>query len=494
MPNKSFTQLLQPWIDDLPDTQITSITLDHREIEKDSLFIAIQGHTIDARDYISAAIDAGASAVLADAGETTESYQIERIKGVPVVHFPHLKSALSNIAANFYQMPSQRLNVIGITGTNGKTTVSHLTAQWLNELGRKTALMGTTGNGFLSQLNVAKNTTASPVEIQKAFFDFTQQNATDVVMEVSSHGLVQDRVKAVEFDAAIFTNLSRDHLDYHGTMEAYAEAKLRLFTHYKTQVSVINGDDPVGSEWLMQMPEAIAVSMSASTLADFTGRKLWLVNANYLETGIHVQFDSSWGGGVFTLNLVGDFNVMNALLSLASMLGLGFEKQDLIDCAGQLKPVIGRMEVFSQVEKPILVVDYAHTPDALEKALLALRRHCDGKLWCVFGCGGDRDVGKRPMMAEIAEKLSDHVILTDDNPRNEPSDQIMNDMKRGLQVPEKAVVLHDRVKACSYAFEHAQANDIILIAGKGHEDYQITEKGTFHYSDRETALALIKGK
>ena len=492
MPNQSLNQLIAPWIDHLPEIEFQAMVLDHRQIKSGDLFVAIQGHHVDARQWISGAVSAGAAAVLSDLGEIQQHFEVEYQGQVPIIHFPHLKSCLSEIAASYYQYPSQRLQVIGVTGTNGKTTVSQLVAQWQDLLGRKAAVMGTTGNGFLNQLDVAPNTTGSPIEIQDNLAQFVEKSATDVVMEVSSHGLVQERVKAVKFDAVIFTNLSRDHLDYHGTMEAYAEAKLRLFTHYGAKVSVINADDPVGQGWISQMPETTAVAMTQESVNAHQGKKLWLEQVSYSTTGVTIHFDSSWGAGQFQAPLVGEFNVMNLLLSLATLLGLGFEKQSLLETARQLKPVIGRMEVFSAPNAPMQVVDYAHTPDALEKALTALRRHCQGRLWCVFGCGGDRDSGKRPMMGELAQRLADEVILTDDNPRSESPAQIIHEIQSGMKQKAQVHVIHDRWLASRYAFEHAHPEDVILIAGKGHEDYQITALGTKHYSDRETVEKLLK--
>ncbi|STO56385.1 UDP-N-acetylmuramoyl-L-alanyl-D-glutamate--2,6-diaminopimelate ligase [Grimontia hollisae] len=492
MPNTSLKDLLAPWYDAIPDTLITGLTLDNRQITPGDVFVAVQGHSLDARRFIPAAIEAGAAAVIADDGDIHGQFDVTMQGGVPVVAFPHLKSTLSDIAGRFYQSPSQGMTVIGVTGTNGKTTVSQLVAQWIDLLGGKAAVMGTTGNGFLDALAPALNTTGSALDIQQQLAAFNQQGATHVAMEVSSHGLVQDRVKAVAFDAAIFTNLSRDHLDYHGTMEAYAEAKLRLFTHYGSPVSVINADDPVGMRWLGSMPEAVAVSMSEKAVHQHQGRKLWLTAVDYATSGVSITFDSSWGEGEFTTPLVGEFNVMNLLVSLATLLALGYEKAALLASATQLQAVVGRMEVFHRPDKPMCVVDYAHTPDALEKALHALRRHCDGKLWCIFGCGGDRDTGKRPMMADIAEKLADIVILTDDNPRSESPQAIVADMLRGMTDPDKAIILHDRAQACSYALENASEQDVILIAGKGHEDYQVLASGTVHYSDRDTVRRLLE--
>ncbi|GAL06466.1 UDP-N-acetylmuramoylalanyl-D-glutamate-2,6-diaminopimelate ligase [Photobacterium aphoticum] len=352
--------------------------------------------------------------------------------------------------------------------------------------------MGTTGNGLLGQIVPAANTTGSAIEIPHVLAEMVQQGADYAAMEVSSHGLVQGRISALQFQASIFTNLSRDHLDYHGDMASYADAKKTLFTAHHCGKAIINADDAVGREWLLTLPEAVAVAQDKTSLSGWTGQALWLEQVHYSTQGVTVRFDSSWGEGEFCAPLVGAFNVMNLMLALATLLATGHPMAPLLAAAPQLKAVTGRMEVFQAPDKPMLVVDYAHTPDALEKALQALRVHCGGELWCIFGCGGDRDSGKRPMMAQAAEQLADRVILTDDNPRSEDPTAIMADMLAGLSAPETAAVVHDRAQACEWAFTHAGADDIILVAGKGHEDYQILADRTIHYSDRETAQALLE--
>ncbi len=500
MSTKSFKNLISAWpslsslFEKEPDIKINAIRLDHRKITAGDLFIALKGHHIDARQFITAAIGAGAAVVLAEDDET-DDFRLDVKNGVFVIYFPHLKRALSEIAARFYQTLETPLSVIGVTGTNGKTTVSQLIAQWLILLGEKTAVMGTTGNGFLGALTMSANTTGSALDIQAALADFKAQSASHVVMEVSSHGLVQERVRAVPFSAAIFTNLSRDHLDYHITMAAYADAKLRLFTKYNANVLVINADDETGRRWLSAMPLGVAVSLHAENVAKHTGPSLWLTALTYSPQGCELRFSSShFGEGHLKCALIGEFNVSNLLLSLATLLMLGFDKNALLEKASALVPVIGRMEVFTKPHAPMVVVDYAHTPDALEKALLALKRHCKGQLWCVFGCGGERDKGKRPLMAAVAEKIADRLVLTEDNSRSEDPKQIIKEMESGMKTPQAAHVIYDRKTACAYAFSHASEGDVILIAGKGHEDYQITASGTIAYSDRETAEQLLQEK
>lgn len=501
IPNQTQTlaQLFQPW---LPSTSThhallatltpSSFTLDSRDVTAGCLFAAVKGHVVDGRRFIDNAIAQGAIAVVAEAQGIASHGDVAMQQGVPIIYIADLNLHLSAMAKAFYAKPDEQLKLVAVTGTNGKTTISQLLAQWAELVGYRAGVMGTTGNGLLEALQPAANTTGSAIEIQHVLADLHHQGATFAAMEVSSHGLVQGRVKALHFAASIFTNLSRDHLDYHGDMVSYAAAKQSLFTEHHAGMAVINIDDAVGEKWLTTLPQAVAVTTESAKLANHQGPALWLTEVAYSTQGVTIGFDSTWGAGHFTAPLVGSFNVMNILLALATLLATGHDREQLIATAPQLNAVIGRMEVFQKADKPMMVVDYAHTPDALEKALQALRVHCEGKLWCIFGCGGDRDAGKRPMMAEIAEQHADCIILTDDNPRSESPTAIIKDMLAGLKQPELATVQHDRFTACQYAFDHAGPQDIVLVAGKGHEDYQVLADQTIHYSDRETVQTLLE--
>jgi len=496
--NNKVGALLSPWIAALPadlaNIELTGMTLDSRQVCAGAMFVAVKGHAVDGRRFIPAAIESGAAVILAEAEGVAEHGAITCQDGTFIVYLCELGLLLSAIAGRFFGLPDQQLKLVAVTGTNGKTTISQLLAQWAEQLDYRAGVMGTTGNGLLQQLKPAVNTTGSAIEIQQVLAGLVNDGADFAAMEVSSHGLVQGRVKALNFTASIFTNLSRDHLDYHGDMANYAEAKKILFTEHQAGIAVINADDAVGRDWLASLPDAVAVASEQARLSQHQGRGLWLEQVEYSTQGVTVQFDSSWGAGQFTAPLVGSFNVMNLLLALATLLATGHSLSQLIETAPKLQAVIGRMEVFQKPDKPMMVVDYAHTPDALEKALQALRVHCTGKLWCIFGCGGDRDSGKRPMMATIAERLADQIILTDDNPRSEEPALIVADMLAGLNKPDSATVLHDRSDACEWALTQAGANDIVLVAGKGHEDYQILADRTIHYSDRETVQALLEKK
>ncbi|WP_439241350.1 UDP-N-acetylmuramoyl-L-alanyl-D-glutamate--2,6-diaminopimelate ligase [Lonepinella sp. BR2474] len=466
------------------------MTLDSRSVKTGCLFVAIKGHTVDGRRFIPQAIAKGAVAVLADADQPNEHLTVHVENNVPVIAYFDLSSHLSEIADIFYASPSQKLTLVGVTGTNGKTTIAQLIAQWTQILGHKPAVMGTIGNGLFGQVKPAENTTGSPIEVQSSLADFVAQGADIAAIEVSSHGLVQKRIEALHFAVAIFTNLSRDHLDYHGTMQAYADAKKRLFTELVTQQQIINADDPIGAAWLAELPHGIAVSCQP----DFQpNQKNWLkcTAVSFHHKGASIAFQSSWGSGTLDSRLIGAFNVSNLLLVVATLLALGYPLADLIKTVSQLTGVCGRMEMLHASHKPTAIVDYAHTPDALEKALQAARIHCQGKLWCIFGCGGDRDNGKRPLMAKVAEKFADVVIATDDNPRTEDPSKIMADIVTGFEHPQAVQIIHDRQQAIKTAMQSAVENDVVLIAGKGHEDYQIIGKVKQHFSDQEVVRKYI---
>lgn len=485
----SLAQLLAPWLcvndSRLDALRIQHLKLDSRHIRLGDTFIAIQGHSVDGRQFIDKAIAQGAQLVLAQASEEAAHGLLQLRDSVPVLFLEALPDMLSELAGRVYG--GHHNQVIAVTGTNGKTTISQLIAQWLEAIGQKSAVMGTTGNGFLSSLQASQNTTGNAIDVQATLREFADAGATYTAMEVSSHGLIQGRVRAVPFVAGVFSNLSRDHLDYHGTMEAYAEAKRSLFTEHHCQQAIINVDDPVGASWVEMLPHAIGVSLHTEPT---TQQGVWATAVHYTSNGISLDFSGSWGEGRLKVPLIGEFNAENVLLAFTTLLSLGIEKQKLIETAAQLRPVVGRMELFHAAGKAQVVVDYAHTPDALEKALRALRIHCQGTLWVIFGCGGDRDKGKRPMMVAIAEQFADRMILTDDNPRSESPDAIIQDMLVGLS-HQQAHVEHNRFNALAFALHHAKENDIILLAGKGHEEYQILADQTVHYSDRESAQILL---
>lgn len=470
--------------------KLTDMVLDSRAVTSGCLFVALKGHQIDGRQFIEQSIAQGAAIVLAQADQAEQHLQLNWQQNVPIISFYQLPRYLSKLAALFYGDPSAQLCVVGVTGTNGKTTVSQLLAQWARLLGKSSAVMGTIGNGLLGQIQQANNTTGSAVEIQRNLANFMAQGADFVAMEVSSHGLVQYRVENLHFDAAIFTNLSRDHLDYHHTMENYAAAKKRLFSELQCQQQIINADDKVGQQWLTELANAVAVSCDPN----YQPQQKNFVKATALSftaQGIQLKIHSSWGEAELQANLVGAFNASNLLLALATLLALGYPLAKLVQTAPQLQGVCGRMEMLTANNKPTAIVDYAHTPDALQKALQAARVHCQGKLWCLFGCGGDRDKGKRPLMGAVAEQYADMLVLTSDNPRTEQPEHILQDILQGIKQPQDVVVEPQRELALQYAMQHAQPNDVVLVAGKGHEDYQIIGKTKYPFSDQAIIKQLL---
>ena len=473
----------------LPSCPIKDICLDSRKVANGTLFVALIGHSIDARCFIPQVLKQGVAAILSETEERENNLKWELKDNIPIIYIYDLAQKLSEITGHFYQHPTQQLSLVGITGTNGKTTIAQIIAQWLQLLGHTSAVMGTIGNGLYGKLQEANNTTGSALEVQQNLAQFVTEGAEYAVMEVSSHGLVQGRVEALEFSTAVFTNLSRDHLDYHRTMEEYAASKFRLFNELNVTSRIINSDDEYGQKWLEILPEAIAVSCDK----DFSSshRYIKAVEISYHSDGATVVIESSWGHAVLNSALIGPFNVSNLLLALATMLSLGFPLDKVVESVKYLTGVCGRMEAFRDYEKPTVIVDYAHTPDALQKALEAARIHCAGKLWCVFGCGGDRDNGKRPLMAKVAENFADEIIVTDDNPRTEDPREIIKQVMQGFSDSNNVTVIHQREIALEYAIGHAEAKDVVLIAGKGHETYQIIGHEKLHFSDREIVAELF---
>ncbi|WP_367680232.1 UDP-N-acetylmuramoyl-L-alanyl-D-glutamate--2,6-diaminopimelate ligase [Candidatus Fukatsuia anoeciicola] len=502
MANRNLRNLFAPWRLDAPTFPLREMTLDSRNTTTGDVFIAIVGQKIDARYYIPQAIARGATAIIAEAKgieahiknkEANINPLITEIQGVPIIYIYDLTRYLSQLAGFFYPQSDTTLELVAVTGTNGKTTITQLLAQWSYALGKTSAVLGTIGSGLLNQqLTQTKNTTDSAVAIQKMLHYLSMQGANFAAIEVSSHGLIQHRVAALSFAAAVFANLSHDHLDYHGDMVSYEAAKWLLFSTHNVKQQIINADDKVGYRWLNKLPDAVAVTMQNKNF--ISGRKRWLAtqSINYQAKGVVINFDSSWGTGYLQSRLLGKFNVCNLLIALATLLALDYPLTQLIATVSQLKPICGRMEVFNTLGKPKVIVDYAHTPDALKKALIAARLHCQGKLWCIFGCGGGRDKSKRPLMGNITEQLADYIVLTDDNPRNEEAHTIIADIRNGLFNVNHALVIHDRTEALTKTIMQAKEQDVILIAGKGHEDYQLVGNHQFKYSDRLTIARLLE--
>ena len=480
--SQTLSQLLQGLVDvaSQDDVKVTGMTADSRLVNTGDLFIAYKNS--DIMTYVQSAIDAGASAIV------IESDQLPDIPkySVPVIALPQLRAQAGLIATKFFGHPSHDMNVIAITGTNGKTTVSYLIAQALDiRSPGKSGLLGTLGYGPFNDICQGPNTTPEAVTLQNTFANLQQENIDVVAMEVSSHGLEEYRVSGVEFDIAVFTNLSRDHLDYHQTMENYAESKRRLFSDYSIKKAVINLDDDFGRELIEEFQNKI--ELVGYTLKSVSKNQLPVVSANIISSnasGMTLQVSSPWGEGTLISGLIGQFNASNLLASLSALCVSGIPFTEALSALSKCSNVPGRMESFRQEGKPVVIVDYAHSPDALQQVLMDLQSQSSGKLVCVFGCGGDRDQGKRAEMGGIAEAHADHIFLTNDNPRHESAEAIIEDIISGIKDHSRFTKELDRRNAIMAAINSASSNDVVLIAGKGHEDYQEIAGVRHPFSDR----------
>lgn len=470
----------------LPDILIQGLKLDSRRIAAGDAFIAVAGYESDGRDFIDAAISAGACVVIAD----IDTWTIGEMESIWIIGVPQLKQRVSALAGLFFNVPSSQLRVIGVTGTNGKTTVTNLIAQLWHQLAPAAAVLGTIGSGILPQLLPEKNTTPDAITVQQRLAGFLAEGAGTVAMEVSSHALVQHRVDALNFETVIATNISRDHLDYHGTMAAYVAAKHRLFTDFSSKNRILNADDPVISTWgnasdywFSMDPNKVDRSNTLTALdIEYTDGGTLLTLA-WFDQRVRVQSP-----------LLGDFNVANLLAALLSPLSAGYRLSDLTPLVTLLNPVIGRMETFRSAGYPLVLVDYAHTPDALEQVLQAARRHCRGKLWCVFGCGGDRDRGKRPQMGQVAAHFADVIVVTDDNPRTEEPLTIIQDILTGIPSGTQVHASTGRSETVLQTIKNAAAEDVVLLAGKGHENYQIIGTTVVDYDERQWVNSILGGE
>lgn len=458
------------------DFSISGLSLDSRNIKSGDLFIALNGALQHGTAHTSQAIANGAVAMIYDPEGLPKP--LDDLDGFKTLAIPHLSQHLGEIAARFYQRPSQQLNVIGITGTNGKTTCSQLLAQAIEDCG----VIGTLGWGVPGELEATLNTTPDALAVQKILHSLQTQGKKAVAMEVSSHGLEQGRVNAVDFTGAVFTNLSHDHLDYHGSMQAYLQAKLTLFKNQALEFAVVNLDDPSSTQVLQTLHKNVnRWGFSVSGLQVEGVQCLTAQNVKHGTAGIH--FDVTWSGQTLPAStpVVGAFNLQNVMTVLCVLLAMGWSFDKAVAKLANLKAVVGRMESFGGQNKPAVIVDYAHTPDALEKVLMAARGK--GQLWAVFGCGGDRDKSKRPLMGRIAETYADHVVVTDDNPRSEASAAIINDILAGC-LSNKINIIHDRTTAITTAIEQACLQDCVVVAGKGHENYQEINGVKLPFSDQ----------
>lgn len=480
-----------------PSVRVGDLTLDSRQVRQGSLFFALSGRRAHGMHFAAEAARRGASVVLWDPEEKPlpDASAAAAVRSANPATFvagvPGLKRMVGRIADRFFGWPSSNMRIVGITGTNGKTTSAYLLTQCLQRLKSDAAYIGTIGWGRIDALEPLAHTTPDVITVHRQLSRLRAQGVRDVAMEVSSHALDQGRVDGVRFHSAAFTNLTRDHLDYHLSMQAYGEAKARLFAIPELQHVVINIGDAFGRELATRYGGR--APLTAVWVGD--GESGWLADRSLHATdlvldlsGIAMALGGSFGTARLTTKLMGRFNAENAVVVVACLLALGASLTEAAAALADCMAPPGRMEVIAShgAAKPLAVVDYAHTPDALSKALSALREHCRGTLWCVFGCGGDRDPGKRPMMGAVADDLADRIIVTDDNPRSESPELITNGIAAGIK-SHSARVIHDRSEAIGAALNEAVPSDIVLIAGKGHEDYQIYGDVRRSFSDRHEA-------
>ncbi|MEO8164904.1 MAG: UDP-N-acetylmuramoyl-L-alanyl-D-glutamate--2,6-diaminopimelate ligase [Betaproteobacteria bacterium] len=460
-------------------TTFGSIAIDSRKVKRGDLFLAYPGQRADGRAHIPQAIAAGASVVLWDSTD----FSWNAAWSVPNLGIAELRQHVGDIAARFFDYPSRNMWLAGVTGTNGKTSCSHLIAQCLTRLGRKTAVIGTLGSGFMGQLDASVNTTPDALLLQRVLAELRGRGATGCAMEVSSHGIDQGRINGTKFDVALFTNLTRDHLDYHKTMEDYGAAKARLFHWPHLKHAIINIDDQFGRE-LVNTIDRSRVNVLGYGLGkgEIAGHRLDLSSR-----GLKLEITTPWGAAQLTSKLLGDFNAANLLGVLGVLMVAEVSLEDAVAALAQVEPVSGRMQTVRAPSAPLVVVDYAHTPDALEKALLTLRNllPAGAKLHCVFGCGGERDPGKRPLMGEVATRLADRSLITSDNPRSEDPQTIIDDIVAGARGNYATDV--DRSSAIFKVLQSAAPDDVVLIAGKGHETYQEIGARRLPFDDVEVA-------
>ncbi|MFZ0257659.1 MAG: UDP-N-acetylmuramoyl-L-alanyl-D-glutamate--2,6-diaminopimelate ligase [Gammaproteobacteria bacterium] len=478
------------------ERMITGLASDSRAVVPGDLYFARRGRSHDGCAFIDAACAGGAVVVVAESGAALPTPI--HAHNVPILFVADLPACIGRVAHRFFGEAGRALQVIGVTGTNGKTSVTYHVAQaihqWSSEASRiaPCGLIGTLGYGLFGQLEPSPHTTPDAITLHRVLAEMQQRQARVAVMEVSSHALEQQRVAAVTFDIAVFTNLSRDHLDFHGTMAAYGATKRRLFEIPGLRFAVLNVDDPFGRRLFEGLPASVEAVPYSLNLSDRRAAIRGRVIANGAE-GLAIAVETPWGGGEVETTLLGRFNASNLLAVLAVLLASGIPLDVALARMGQLTPVPGRMQRCAGTgTQPLVVVDYAHSPAALTAVLDALREQCSGALWCVVGCGGDRDRGKRPLMGAAVAREADVVVLTDDNPRSEEGQCIIDEILQGIPERSAVIVERDREQAIRYAVQTAQPTDVVLVAGKGHEHYQEISGVRRPFSDAAVVRSALR--
>lgn len=473
------------WVHRGGNPDIVALEMDSRHVTPGSLFFCLKGFTVDGHDFAEQAVARGAAAVVAERPLAVDA---------PLVLVPDSRRAMAILADAFYGHPTHRLHLIGVTGTNGKTTTTHIIDQIARKAGKKTGLIGTVGIKIGARSYPAANTTPESLVLQRTFKQMIDEGVEFAAMEVSSHALHQGRVHGCDYDVAVFTNLTQDHLDYHGTMDEYRNAKGLLFAQLgnryderRPKFAVLNHDDPV-SQYYKHMTAAPIITYGIRTKSDVMAEEIAMT-----PSGMAFRLCTPHGSAVVETKLVGLFNVYNMLAAAAACLASGFSLETIAAALRDVEPVSGRFETVDEGQNFTIIVDYAHTPDSLENALKTVRQFAKRNVYVVIGCGGDRDRTKRPLMAQVAVRHAAVAVFTSDNPRSEDPQQILRDMEAGVSDQDgRYVTIPDREEAIRYAIRQAQEGDVVLIAGKGHETYQIIGGNVIEFDDRAVARAAVR--
>jgi len=483
-PQKFLSEII-PNIDPQQNCQITGLSLDTRTLQPGNVFFAYPGTHSDGRDHINTAIEKKASAIIIEPDSQNEQSTIPTIPTIPI---KNLRSQISSIASNYYNTPSRKLNITAITGTNGKSTIAYALQQCLSQNNISTAMVGTLGYGTTTNLKTSTLTTPDAIQTQALLAEFLDQNITHVIMEASSHALDQHRLSAIDINHAIFTNLSHEHLDYHGNLQHYGEAKEKLFSQYTLSTATINQDDEFGQHLTTQYNSHYPI-YTYSTHSN--NAKISAHNIQLTANGISAEINTPWGEATLQSPLLGLFNLSNLLATLSQLNLLKIPFQQTINALQNITHIPGRMQAFGGNTKPHVFIDFAHTPDALKNALITLQTHFNKPITVIFGCGGERDTEKRSQMGSIASRFCERIILTDDNPRSEDPAAIINQILSGITDEKIVTIEHDRKLAIQNAINNASPSDIILIAGKGIEHYQIIGSHKYEFSDIMTVQNVL---